>query len=264
MRADLHIHSTCSDGSKTPEQLLHLAKEKGLFGLSITDHDTIEAYTYEFFDLAKKLELKVIVGAEISSLLDDYNAHILAFDFDYKDEGFKSFLESIQKTRRDRNRKILEKFQKLGISIDPTFLDKSAVIGRPHFAQILIEKGFVSNIKEAFEIYLKEGAKAYYPGLKPSSQKVIDQIHKAGGKAFIAHPHLTPKSILTKLYHLPFDGIECYYARFSSDKEEPFLKIARKKGWLVSGGSDFHGDIKPTNNLGASWVDEETFNRILQ
>ena len=108
MRADLHTHSTCSDGTETPQALLHLAKEKELFGLSITDHDTLEAYTPEFLVLAKKLGIRIIVGSEISSLLDDYNVHILAYGFDYANEGFKSFLESIQHSRRDRNKKIMD------------------------------------------------------------------------------------------------------------------------------------------------------------
>lgn len=263
MRADLHIHSTCSDGTETPENILRMVKEKEFFGLSITDHDTSAAYTPEFFKLADKLKLKVLVGAELSSTLDDHNVHILAYDFDHEDPSFCKFIESIQKSRYKRNVKILENLKKLGIFIDPTLLEKSVVIGRPHIAQALIEKGIVNNIKEAFEIYLKEGAKAYYPGLRPHSQKVIEEIHKAKGKAFIAHPHLTPKRILEKLLHLPFNGIECYYARFPRDKEKAYLDIAKKKRWLISGGSDFHGHIKPLNALGASWVDEETFNKIL-
>jgi len=258
-RADLHTHSTCSDGTETPEALLHLAKEKGLFGLSITDHDTIEAYTPELFSQAKDLDIKLLVGSELSSRLNGESVHILAYNFDINSSSFQNFMQKIQSQRLSRNKRILEKLKALEIEIDSELLKKSAVIGRPHIAKILIDKKIVRNMKEAFEFYLKDGGKAYVPGERPSPMEVIKEIHKAKGKAFIAHPHLMSKNIFSQLLHYPFDGIECYYARFSKEMEKPFLDIAEKKGMLISGGSDFHGSIKPLNALGCSWVDDKTF-----
>jgi len=262
MKADLHVHSTCSDGTFTPFEILDLAKKAGLTGLSITDHDTFSAYTPEFFEKAEQLNLEILVGTEISSRMDNENVHILAYDFDIEDQGFNQFFSLMQKKRQDRNREILIKLKKSGIDIDPVFLEESPVIGRPHIAKKLIDMGIVSTISQAFDQYLKGGGCAYSPGMRPTPIEVIEQVHKAKGKAIIGHPHLGKQKILNKLYDLPFDGIECYYARFTRDKEEPFLTIAKKKNWLITGGSDFHGTIKPKSILGSSWVEEEDFRKL--
>lgn len=262
MKADLHVHSTCSDGTLTPLEILDLAKKSEITGLSITDHDTFSAYTPEFFAYAKMLGIEIITGTEISSRLDDENVHILAYNFKLDDSGFCAFFAFMQKKRLERNKLILKKLGQFGIEIDPGFLEESPIIGRPHIANKLIEKGVVSTIQEAFNLYLKDGGKAYCAGVRPTPQEVIKEVHKAGGKAVIAHPHLGKNKILKKLYNLPFDGIECYYARFTKDKEAPFLHIAKKRGWLITGGSDFHGAVKPESVLGSSWVGEEDFKRL--
>jgi 3',5'-nucleoside bisphosphate phosphatase len=186
----------------------------------------------------------------------------LGYCFDLTHKGFRFFIEQIQKNREQRNHKILENLSLLGINIDPKLLFTKSIIGRPHIAQMLVEKKVVRNLQEAFDLYLKEGAKAYHSGIVPTPQQVIENIHEANGKAIIAHPHVVKSSILQNLYDLPFDGIECYYARFSSDREKPFIKIAKKKNWLITGGSDFHGSIKPRNALGSSWIDEKEFNLL--
>lgn len=262
LRADLHTHSTCSDGTESPEALLHLAKEKNLFGLSITDHDTFDAYTPEFFSLAEKSGIEILVGAEISSRLNGESVHILAYDFNVNSFSFIAFVQRAQSMRIARNKRILQKLQGLGIDIDPTFLTSRSIIGRPHIAKILIDRKVVKNMKEAFEYYLGDGAKAFVPGDRPSPLEVIREVHRAGGKAFIAHPHLMHRNLFSQLLHYPFDGIECYYARFSRQQEKPFVDIAKNKKMLMSGGSDFHGSIKPLNALGASWVNKETFYQI--
>lgn len=262
MKADLHIHSTCSDGTNTPEEILYLAKEKGLFALSITDHDTIAAYTPDFFSKAKELELDILVGVELSCQIGKENVHILAYNFDLKDESFKTFIQEIQEGREERNKRILQKLKGLGIDIDPHFLEKKVLIGRPHIAQVLIEQNIVRDMKEGFDVYLKEGGKAYVSGTKPILARAIEMVHQAKGLALIAHPHILKKRVLKKLLDLPFDGLECYYGNFPYYIEKPFYEIAQKKKWLISGGSDFHGAIKPHNPLGCSWVNEENYRKL--
>ena len=144
-------------------------------------------------------------------------------------------------------------------------LAPAKTIGRPHIAQQMVKKGYVSSIQEAFTKYLGEGKVCYVSGLSFSIPDTIEIIHAAGGKAFIAHPHLLPRKMpLSDILKLPFDGIECFYARFSLQEAHNWLKIAQKKNWLVSGGSDFHGLIKPGETLGSSYIGVEEFNKIFQ
>src|SRR5690606_9035228 len=113
-------------------------------------------------------------------------------------------------------------------------------IGRPHIAQLMLIKGYVSSHQEAFEFYLKEGATCYTPGVKSTPEEVIQEIHSANGKAVLAHPHfLKGKTFLRQLLHLPFDGIECYYAKLPKGYELPWVKIAKERGWIATGGSDY-------------------------
>jgi predicted metal-dependent phosphoesterase TrpH len=266
-RADLHCHTTCSDGSDSPLALLHLAKEAGLQGLSITDHDSIEAYTPEFFSEAANLGIEILPGIEISSEMDDSAVHILGYGFDLKNLELKQFLVLMQKRRRNRNLEILKKLAAKKISITEEELNAYATertIGRPHIAALMVKKGYVSSVKEAFDLFLREGASCYTPGIRFSPKDVIDQIHRVGGKAVLAHPHFFKKgAFLTRLLSFAFDGIECYYARIVKEQEKPWVDLAKKKGWIATGGSDYHGVIKPNIPLGASWVGEATF-RALQ
>jgi len=257
-RADLHCHSTCSDGTLSPSELLHLAKEKSLSGIAITDHDTLDAYTDELFTEAKSLGVHLFVGVEFSTRHKGYPVHLLGYGVQ-KTEEILAFCALHQKRRFMRNRAILENLKRLSIVIEEEELgDPSArTVGRPHIAQILLERGVVSSIQEAFDRFMGEGKPCFEPGESFTPEETIKMIHKAHGKAFIAHPHLVKKSsALKELLEMPFDGIECYYGRYSP-QEKKWLGIAKEKGWLISGGSDFHGSVKPHIELGCSWVDEE-------
>ncbi|MCK4934019.1 MAG: PHP domain-containing protein, partial [Simkaniaceae bacterium] len=265
-RADMHMHSTCSDGSLSPKELLYHAKEKGLSALSITDHDTTEAYSEELFSESKKLGLFLCKGVEFSCRHKDTNVHILGYHFQTDLVGF--CLEH-QLRRKSRNLKILAKLRKNNISIEEGELYGEAatpekVIGRPHIASLLIRKGIAKDFKEAFTKYLGDKACCYDPGNPFSVEATIETIHAANGKAFIAHPHLMKKNrVIKDLLKMPLDGIECYYSMIPRDQEEKWLQIAKKNNLLISGGSDFHGEIKPHVFMGSSWIDEETFRKIM-
>ena len=265
-RADIHCHTNCSDGSDDPIALLHLAKEAGLQGLSITDHDTLSAYTPELFETAKNLGIEILPGIEISSEWERASVHILAYGFDLEDKDFRTFLEEMQTRRTGRNRAILEKLAKFKVAISEKELEAFAkeTVGRPHIAQLMVQKGYVSTTQEAFEKYLKEGACCYSPGIRYTPREVIDQIHQAKGKAILAHPHFIKKGhFLKSLLSLPLDGIECYYAKLPKVQELPWLQMAKEKNWIATGGSDYHGALKPHITLGCSWVNRTIFDKLL-
>jgi predicted metal-dependent phosphoesterase TrpH len=269
-RADIHCHSNCSDGSDSPFDLLDQAKKKDLKGLSITDHDTIAAYTPEFFAQAHSLSIQILPGVEISTELDRVAIHILGYGFDLKNAQLIEFLQNIQISRTSRNRSILGKLalKKMVISEDELLsftqsLGKEKSIGRPHIAHLMMQKGFVRSVQEAFELYLRDGAPCYVSGFKFTPLQAIEHIHQAQGKAVLAHPHfIKPHSIVHKLLNLPFDGLECYYGNLNKIQEMSWVQTAKKKQWLATGGSDYHGLYRPHISLGCSWVDLVTFQAL--
>ncbi len=265
-RADLHCHTTFSDGTMTLEQLLYLAKEMGLSGISITDHDTIEAYSAAPA-IAKQLGILLGTGVEFSCMFQKMSVHVLSYDFDLDSPAIAKFCARHQQRRMFRNRAILDNLSRLGMAISEEELLAigERTLGRPHIAKLMVEKGYVSSIKEAFNHYIGDGKPCYSSGEGIAVQETIEVIHQARGKAFIAHPHLLEHSRKIKeLLKLPFDGIECYYAKFSSEQENQWVQIAKERGWLISGGSDFHGSSKDYIQLGCSWVDEDNFHKIFQ
>lgn len=266
-RADLHCHTTCSDGTVDPEEIVKLAIINGLSGLSITDHDTIDAYG-KAVPIAKEKELPLISGVEFSALHRDMSIHILAYSFSLDSPLIKDFCSQHHLRRVQRNRSIIERLAAHGLSLDEQtiedLLTSHRTIGRPHIALALLQKGYVSSLQEAFQLYLGDNKPCYVPGQNFSVEETIDLIHKAKGFAIIAHPHLIENSaLLHDVLNMQFDGIEAYYGRLSSQQHERWLNIGKQKGWLITGGSDFHGDIKPNISLGSSWVGEEIF-KVLQ
>src|SRR3989344_3875175 len=272
IRADLHTHTHCSDGTDAPIALLQKAFEAGLQGLSITDHDTIDAYTPDLFSLAKELGIRLLPGLELSSEWEGASVHILGYNVDLQDKLLRAFLSDMIDRRERRNRAILANLQKRGFFIDEAELKATAkkafsnrTIARPHIAEMMVRKGYVKTRQEAFEPYLQDGASCYSPGIKYTPSEVIEQIHQAGGKAVLAHPHFFKKGKLLKhLLSLPFDGIECYYGTLYPEQEKPWVKLAQEKGWIATGGSDYHGSVKAYVTLGASWVGLETFEKLLR
>lgn len=265
-RADLHTHSNLSDGTLSPQELLLLAKESGLSGMSITDHDTIEAYRTAPH-IAQELALKLGTGVEFSSQFRKISVHVLCYDFDLKSYAIHTLCERHQQRRKERNQKILEKLSRLKMPLDEQellLLGKHSV-GRPHIAQLMVQKGYVTSISQAFQLYLSDAGPCYDPGDCITTEETLQIIHQGGGKAFLAHPYLIKHGRMIKeLLKLPFDGIECYYGRLVYDQTKKWVDLAKERKLLISGGSDFHGATKEYTSLGSSWVDEETFHQIFQ
>jgi len=260
MGADLHCHSLYSDGTSTPKELVDLAIRSKFSALSITDHDTVSAFD-EARLYAHENGVRLIPGVEISSDHFGESVHVLGYAF--KSDALDEFCSFHRKRRVERNKVILEKLQKRGMEVSEEEVKKlspSAITyGRPHIAQVLVTKGYVTDIGEAFKRYLGEGKSCYEKGERWSVEEAIEAIHKAGGMAVLAHPHLIKKGALVRaLLDLDFDGIEAYYASMLPAENRRWVEVAIRHKLFITGGSDFHGSVKPHSFFGSSWAPEET------
>lgn len=267
-RADLHCHSTCSDGTLSPEELVQEALSAGLQGLSITDHDTVAAYHLAAAS-AEQTGISLIPGVEFSASLDNSSVHVLGYAYRLDSPSLLELCRRHAIRREERNREILEKLDLLGMPVTMEEVKASAEarasFGRPHIALAMVQKGYVQNIQDAFKRFIGDGRPAFAKGSLVSAEETLAALRESNGFAVIAHPHLIQDAaLLKKLLEMPFDGIECYYARFLLESTSPWIDVASKRGWLMTGGSDFHGAVKPTISLGASWVGEETFQKLLE
>ena len=255
---DLHTHSTMSDGSDSPEELIIKAEKGGIRGIALTDHDSIRGI-HAAKRKAKELGMEFLSGIEIGSDDEFGNLHILGYFRELDTEEFEKALLWVKNERIERNRRILEKLDEQGISITMSDLKKNAgddVIGRLHIAKAMFSKGHVNSMKEAFKGYLNIGGKCYAPRKTFTSDQTIDLIHEHGGLAIMAHPFLIPgqKMELTKiingLFDLGIDGIEVYYVENTPGQTEMLEKISEEKRLLKTGGTDYHGKNKPGVYLG--------------
>ncbi len=264
-RADLHSHSTASDGTYSPSELIAHALSIGLKGLSITDHDTVEGYE-EAFKAITSTSLQLLPGIEFSTEFQGKSVHLLGYSFNLQCSELLEFCAHHHKRRHQRCEEIIERLHQLGypITLEEVLAkaNHKGSIGRPHFAQVLVEKGYFSSIREAFSQLLGDHKPCFVPSRYPSTEETIALLHRINAFALIAHPHLLEPSLAKKLIELPWDGVEAYYARFSLDKERPWINLAKKKKWLYTGGSDFHGDAKENNALGCSWTVESQFEKL--
>ncbi len=256
---DLHMHSTCSDGTMKPEELVELAEKKGLKAISITDHDTI-CHVKEVLAAAKDKSVEVIPGIEVSADFSGGTMHILGYFINPDDEGLYEMLRNFRSGREERNPKIIEKLNQLGVDISYAEVLKvagSSIVGRPHIARVLIEKGYAKNHREAFDLYLAKGAKAYCDRVRAEAKTIIGKIHGAGGVAVLAHPKQlnAPNSealetIVVELIEYGLDGIEVYSSCQNKKESAEYLKVAEKLNLIVTGGSDFHGGNKTNITMG--------------
>ena len=254
---DLHTHSTCSDGTLTPSEVVRLAKEKGLSAIALTDHDTIDGL-HEAIETGKEIGIEVITGIEFS-VAGDTEMHLLGLDFDLDCSAITSILDEMIAEREKRNYVVIELLRKLGIhiTIDEIHAEStSPVTGRSQIAKVMLKKGYVSSIKEAFDKYLAFGKPAFVERSTLTPEEAIEIIHKSGGKAFLAHLNQTGKSdeelyeLLKHLKMCGLDGIEGYYTEYTDDMNFRYRKMADDIGLLLSGGSDFHGTNKDGYEIG--------------
>jgi predicted metal-dependent phosphoesterase TrpH len=257
-RIDLHLHTTYSDGSLPPAEVLGLARKAGVSALAITDHDIVDGIP-EAIEAGAHLGIEVIPGIEISSCYGESELHMLGYFLDWKDSELSSRLAQLRASRHRRNPRIIEKLNELGL--DLTYEEVKALagtesIGRPHIARVLMAKGYVRSAKEAFDRYLAEGAAAYVPRDLPEPAEAIAWIRTARGIPVLAHPTWVKESaeglfgLCDKLKAHGLGGIEVHYSTHKPQQTSQFLEIARRLDLLVTGGSDFHGLTKPDIEVG--------------
>ena len=257
---DLHTHTLHSDGTFTPSELVKLAKKAGLASIALTDHDTLSGIE-EAQEEGGRSGVEVISGVEISVKFEPGTMHILGFFVDRNSKKLQEGLESIQEARRTRNPLIIKKLQEQGINITLEEVERESggdQIGRPHFARVLVKKGYVKNFEEAFERYLTKGAPAYVDKRKLTSREAIEMIEDAGGLAALVHPKQLKldhapdefERTVEKLRSEGLKGIEVYSSCQSKSEAACYRKTAERLGLIVTGGSDFHGANRPQVSLG--------------
>lgn len=256
MSIDLHIHSTISDGTMSPAELVRFAHRKGLTAIAITDHDAVDGVE-EAVLVGDTLGLEVVPGIELSVRYLSGTVHMLGYLFDYKREELHLALRSLQDGRIERNIKIINKLCSLGVALDFTDLDKIAgpgQCGRPHIAKLLVEQKIVRTMDEAFKKYLGQGGQAYESRFIYGAEEAINIIKNAGGLAVLAHPlqlcdiEEMPNK-LRDLTSMGLDGIEVYYPTHSKKNRKKLMLFAEKYQMVITGGSDFHGSIRPGTSL---------------
>jgi predicted metal-dependent phosphoesterase TrpH len=256
---DLHIHSTASDGVLSPSEIVRYAKAKGLQAIAITDHDTIEGCKGGLAE-GERIGFEVIPGIEISAEHFPGTMHILGFFLDIHHPFLNERLKFLQKARAERNPKIVEKLNELGIDI--TFEEVlrasgGGQVGRPHFANVLLEKKYVRSFQEAFDRFLKKGAPAYVDKFRFTSKESLHLISEAKGVAVLAHPKTLGMNGYSELEKLILQlvgeglmGIEVYYPEHSAAETAQFKTIAERYGLLSTGGTDYHGMEKNQLDIG--------------
>ena len=253
---DLHTHSNCSDGSMSPSELVIHAAENGLAAIALTDHDTVNGIK-EAVAQGEKSGVEVVPAIEFSAKSETLT-HILGFFIDVDNADITSIFDEIVAKRIERNIMTAKLLQELGFDItleDAAAIAPGGIIGRAHFAKVLMNKGYTSSVKESFDKYLAVGKPAYFTNQKLEAKRIIETIHAAGGVAFLAHPHQMKmgdrlEEYVKELVSYGLDGIEGYYSEYDEKMQAEYQAMAARYGLTLSGGTDFHGDMKPHISIG--------------
>ena len=257
-RIDLHLHTRYSDGSLTPAEVVTLAHQAGVTAMAITDHDIVDGIPHAR-EAATKLGIEIVPGVELSSRFDGRELHVLGYFFDWQDPTLQAHMVRQRLSRQVRNPQIIERLNALGLELSEDEVKAKAgsdSVGRPHIAQVLVDKGYVHNTREAFERYLGEGAAAYVPRTLSDTREVITWVRDAGGVPVLAHPTWT-RCEGEPLYRLcaclkeaGLLGLEVFYSTHNRKQISRYLELAKRLDLLVTGGSDFHGAANPAIQVG--------------
>lgn len=243
-RADLHLHTTCSDGALSPTALVALAKAKGLHAIAITDHDTLDGIA-EAQAAGKAHHVEVIPGVELSVTVDTTEIHLLAYFFDVGHRGLQQHLAAFREGRRERVRRMVGELQRLNIPLTFEMVERRAqggLLARPHVAQALLDIGAVETYPDAFDRYLRDGGPAFVPKPLFPAAEALAMVHDAGGIGVLAHPgHWTSDRTTMALIRAGLDGIETIHPSHDDMLTMYYRKIVRDFALIETGGSDYHG-----------------------
>jgi hypothetical protein len=252
---DLHSHTNESDGSCSPAGLVEEAVRAGVDVLGITDHDTFAGYDQALPE-ARARGVELVCGIELSTKLHDHSVHLLGYFLgDDGRRGFRDWVLEMQASRRERNVRLAARLRELGfnITVEEAQARGRGMTGRPHFAEIMVEKGYAANYRQAFDDYLDESAQGYVYRREPQFAEAVAQILKSGGIASLAHPVRVKGDVaamMPELCDAGLNAIEAYHSDHGAAETELYLGLAKRYGLMVTGGSDFHGTPKPEVMLG--------------
>jgi hypothetical protein len=256
---DLHMHSSCSDGSLTPEELAAAALDLGLEAAALTDHDTVSGVE-RFLSAASGTPLHAIPGVELASMLFNKDIHIVGLFIDHENATLRAALEQMRQWREERNAEMVEKIRSKGyeITMEEVLAEAGGEsVGRPHMAAVLLKKGYFDTMQGVFNRLIGRNGSCYVLRKYYPVDACIRMIHEAGGLAIWAHPlhaargaRAALRKIGSRLVDYGLDGLECYYSMFSEQQQNDALEFAHARSLLVSGGSDYHGASHPQVKLG--------------
>lgn len=254
---DLHTHSLKSDGSMTPTEVVEEAKRAGLAAIALSDHDTVDGVR-EAVEAGMKLGVEVIPAIEFS-VKSKTETHILGYFIDIENPDLLETLKEVVDLRIERNHVTCQRLNELGFDItleEVRALAPNNFVGRAHFARVMMDKGYISSVKEGFDKYMSVGKYAYCENQRLSARQAIELIAKCGGVSFLAHPHLTKlpddelKEFLKELKGYGLCGLEGYYTDYTPEMQEKYQSLAQELGLMISGGTDFHAKMKPHISIG--------------
>jgi len=269
-KIDLHVHTSASDGKYAPAELIALAARSGLSLLAITDHDTVSGIAPALEAGRNFPSVKIIPGVEISSHAPGSEVHVLGYFIDYQNSGLLRQLVALGDSRQDRARAIVEKLRGLGLDISLERVQEiagSGSIGRPHIAQALMEKGYVSSFQEVFTRYIGQGGPAYVERIKLTPDEAVDLILNCGGLPVLAHPSTIndAESVVARLAARGLVGLEAYYKDCTDDERRDMMRLASRYKLIATGGSDYHGIDEATEvMLGDARVPPEAGDDLIE
>lgn len=266
---DLHIHTTASDGTLTPEKIIDMAVEIGLKGIAISDHDTVAGLgqARQYLDTTS-YPLDFIPAIELNTDAGEDEVHILGYFIDSKNVTLNQRLQEIHNSRYHRAEQMVSRLQKSGVKINfeqVQALAQGELIARPHIARVLVNNNYATTIREAFDKYIGRGGPGYVPRYKFLPDEAIELIKNAGGIAVLAHPGLIrDKNKVTKIINSGIEGLEVFYPEHSPEQIDELLELVRHHRLLITGGSDYHGpdSTESRSNMGSTGVSKQLVDQI--
>lgn len=263
---DLHSHTTASDGKLPPRELVRLATEQGLTALAVTDHDTVDGLA-EAEAEAEALGLEIVPGIEVSANFGEHSVHVLGLFIRHREPWLVEFFAEARERRVDRVHQIVAKLAREGVHIDARDVlarSQHGTVGRPHVAEVLVERGHVPTFSEAFDRYLGQKAPAFVGYEKVTFLEACELIQRAGGVAVLAHPVLLEDdSLIPTMVDQKLQGLEVFHRDHSPQHAAGYLELAERFDLLVSGGSDYHKpDAEGASRLGCRELTEGAFERL--